>query len=508
MNDYFELGEHLDWSDRGELYPATAALVKACQEHPDIDFREVRFELQGGNRTEFVVITAGDGSVAEGNPGGIRRRERLAISVNPTHRVPIVVLTLRKDFPSLSHQHARAPGKPRTLCLYEMVWSAVETSWTAERFLSRMFWWLRESAQLRLHRKDQPLEQLFYMSPYQLILPANHAEYAKPAFGKLSIQRVDEGQTVTLKAVPADEACGSKSVRMIAIGVPAVDTNAVATFPETLGALHEQLVSWGSNLSTQLFESVFDAIPEGIAPSKGQGEGLLILVWVPRIRNGEVERPDVMGYMVNASLFELASAMDMLGPKNANGVHFRVQLLDGRFGAVWESFPVFPVEIRPSLDANAARDLSAIDPQEASFQGVLAGVGALGGTLADIWVRECWGHWTFIDPDQVLPHNLSRHIAVDSYVGYRKALVVQDIAKAIYPHESPLGAIVKSIVGEGEDISKALSAAQLVVDVTTTFEAPRGLALRDNVPRTVSLFMTPSGLSSEIGRASCRERVL
>jgi molybdopterin/thiamine biosynthesis adenylyltransferase len=188
--------------------------------------------------------------------------------------------------------------------------------------------------------------------------------------------------------------------------------------------------------------------------------------------------------------------MDMLGPKNANGVHFRVQLLDGRFGAVWESFPVFPVEIRPSLDANAARDLSAIDPQEASFQGVLAGVGALGGTLADIWVRECWGHWTFIDPDQVLPHNLSRHIAVDSYVGYRKALVVQDIAKAIYPHESPPGAIVKSIVGEGEDISKALSAAQLVVDVTTTFEAPRGLALRDNVPRTVSLFMTPSGLSS------------
>ncbi|MFK9903114.1 hypothetical protein ACJEPZ_29480, partial [Klebsiella pneumoniae] len=67
-----------------------------------------------------------------------------------------MVHALRKDFPVLSHQHAGEPGSPRILCLYEVSWSAVERSWTPERFLERIFWWLRESAELHLHREDQP----------------------------------------------------------------------------------------------------------------------------------------------------------------------------------------------------------------------------------------------------------------------------------------------------------------------------------------------------------------
>ncbi|MGQ6640986.1 hypothetical protein ACUNEJ_25055, partial [Serratia sp. IR-2025] len=37
--------------------------------------------------------------------------------------------------------------------------------------------------------------------------------------------------------------------------------------------------------------------------------------------------------------------------------------------------------------------------------------------LADIWIRIGWGHWTFIDPDKLLPHNLPRHIGVDDHIG-------------------------------------------------------------------------------------------
>jgi hypothetical protein len=38
--------------------------------------------------------------------------------------------------------------------------------------------------------------------------------------------------------------------------------------------------------------------------------------------------------------------------------------------------------------------------------------------------------------------------------------------------------------------------AHLVVDVSTTFEVLRTLALKDDIPRTVSLFLTPSGQAS------------
>ncbi|STJ18167.1 ThiF family [Escherichia coli] len=81
---------------------------------------------------------------------------------------------------------------------------------------------------------------------------------------------------------------------------------------------------------------------------------------------------------------------------------------------------LLPVEIRSAMKANNARDISAVDSESAAFRGILAGVGALGSTLADIWIRMGWGTWTFIDPDRLLPHNLSRHIGFDCHIGVSK----------------------------------------------------------------------------------------
>ena len=148
------------------------------------------------------------------------------------------------------------------------------------------------------------------------------------------------------------------------------------------------------------------------------------------------------------------------------------------------------------MNAARARDISAVDSDNASFYGVLAGVGALGGTLADIWIRVGWGHWTFIDPDKLLPHNLPRHIGVDDHIGYPKTDILRHLAGSIYPHEPLPGAINKSILDDDHDIARAVNEAHLVVDVSTTFEVPRTLALKDDIPRTVSLFLTPSGKAS------------
>lgn len=107
-----------------------------------------------------------------------------------------------------------------------------------------------------------------------------------------------------------------------------------------------------------------------------------------------------------------------------------------------------------------------------------------------------WGTWTFIDPDRLLPHNLSRHIGFDCHIGVSKPHIIQHIAKSIYPHEPLPQAIHKSILDDDDDIAKAMNEADLVVDVSTTFEVPRTLALKDDIPRIVSLFLTPSGQSS------------
>ncbi|EDQ6205896.1 hypothetical protein HX70_001266 [Salmonella enterica subsp. enterica] len=497
MIEYFELGERLDLSGHDSLYPQTISLLKACEKHPYITFRELRFSEQNDNRSEYLIIDVADGTVISGNQAHIRRKERLAIEINLKFRIPVLVHALRKDFPVLSHQHAGKPNSPRILCLYEASWSAVERSWTPERFLERIFWWLRESAGLRLHREDQPLEQLFYMSSYQLILPANHFDYNNATDHKLSLQIVSDSLPITLRAVPENDNPGVKPVRLLTIAVPPVEASAVVTYPDNLGKLQEQLNAWGSELYHPLTDAVYDAIPDdGIRTSSGNGEGLLILLWIPRLRNGKAERTDVMGYVVQSSLYELANALEILAPKNEQGIQYRAQLIGGSISTEWKKLPLLSVEIRSAMNASQARDLSAIDSDNASFYGILAGVGALGSTLADIWIRSGWGQWTFIDPDQLLPHNLSRHIGFDYFIGEPKAHIVRHLATNIYPHEPVPRAINKSILAEDDDIAKALSEATLVVDVSTTLEVPRTLALRDDVPRTVSLFLAPSGQSS------------
>jgi integrative and conjugative element protein (TIGR02256 family) len=496
MIEYFHLGESASGVEVDKLYPHTQALLKALHACPYTHVREIRFGVLGNGRSEYIVIDAGDGTVDSGNPAGIRRRERLAIGVNPDFRVPILVYTLRKDFPALSHQHPRTPDGPRQLCLYDHAWSAIERGWTPERFIARMFWWFRASAVLKLHRDDQPLEQLFYLSPYQLILPSNYAEYSQPGTHTLTIFKVDEGESVIFKAVPTGTGDSGKPVRTLSVAVDPVESTTLVSFPETLGDLQDQLASWGSGLYEQLDEVVFGAIEEGVSPAQGAGEGIIILVWIPRTREGQTERFDVMGYMLNHSLFDLAKALDMLGPADSKGRCERIRLIGGHAGDAWKSLALMPVEVRSALTRQNARDMSGIDDEAGEFQGVLAGLGALGSALADLWVRQGWGQWTFVDPDRLLPHNLARHTGVDALLGIPKVNAVRNLAAASFPNWNPPKAIATSILDESGEITSALSCAELLVDVTTTFEAPRDLARRNDAPRIASLFLTPSGLSS------------
>lgn len=498
MIEYFELGEARPGLPEDSLYPHTQELLKALRACPHTDVREVRLDSEGNGQTEYIVITAGDGTVDEGNPAGIRRRERLAIGINPDFRVPILIHTLRKDFPQLTHQHPRIQDRPRQLCLYDNSWSAIEQTWTPQRFIARMFWWLRESAQLKLHRDDQPLEQLFYMSDYQLILPADYAEYSTPGGKTLTIMRCDPNARI-LKAIPSQPRDTSKGMRMISVCVDPVDANLLVATPETLGDLHDQLVCWGSGLSQRLHDTVYEAIGESItvdqSKAAGKGEGIVILVWIPRTRDGEPDRFDAAGYMLTHSLFELASALDMIGLPEG-GSYPRVVLLGGEKSTRWRAFPLMPVEIRSGLSPKNARDMSGVPEEGADTRGVLAGVGALGSVLADLWIRQGWGQWTLVDPDRLLPHNLSRHIGFDSVVGLHKVDAVREIVAAAFPTWEPPKAIAGSILEESDDVLSALGAAEILVDVTTTFDVPRMLAKKADAPRTASLFLTPSGLSS------------
>jgi integrative and conjugative element protein (TIGR02256 family) len=164
----------------------------------------------------------------------------------------------------------------------------------------------------------------------------------------------------------------------------------------------------------------------------------------------------------------------------------------------WRDVPLVPVDAKRRVTQELARQASGISDETAKFNGVLAGVGALGGALADLWSREAWGLWTIVDPDYVEPHNIIRHIVKDSQVGLKKVEAVKHMLEANSVDTTcPVEAIATSILNVSNSrLQEAIAAANLLVDATTTLHVPREISHSANNPRSASAFLTPSGFGS------------
>jgi len=152
-------------------------------------------------------------------------------------------------------------------------------------------------------------------------------------------------------------------------------------------------------------------------------------------------------------------------------------------------------EIQPGFTKTGARKASGLSNEECDFKGVIAGVGSLGSILADIWNRQGWGEWTYIDDDYIKPHNLARHVTTNDFLGCSKAGSVKALAQAVYGSNknAPIAINDKANNFSNNEVKSSLNNADLIVDASTTISVPRRLSSTDNIGRSVSVFFTPSG---------------
>ncbi|MDB4304138.1 Mov34/MPN/PAD-1 family protein, partial [Desulfosarcina sp.] len=98
----------------------------------------------------------------------------------------------------------------------------------------------------------------------------------------------------------------------------------------------------------------------------------------------------------------------------------------------------------------------------------------------------------------IKPHNTIRHIARNSHVGIHKAeFVKQMVNENFHPGHYNSSAIIEKFPNwENQKLKEAVYSADLLVDISTTLDVPRELSLVDNIARSCSLFVTPSGKGS------------
>lgn len=126
-----------------------------------------------------------------------------------------------------------------------------------------------------------------------------------------------------------------------------------------------------------------------------------------------------------------------------------------------------------------------------NFRGVIAGLGALGSLIADIWAQESWREWAYVDHDVVEPHNLPRHISPAQGVGMSKSQLVGMLTSSmfsVFPNDTILpNAHVRKLTDDTEWLNDFLTDNDLVVDASTTLEVPRDLSVVDRPVRVATV---------------------
>ncbi len=487
-------------------------LLQACLAHSAFEvcaLGQVRIG-DSGDIGDLIVVECCDGTVPSRNLVGIKNRERLALVYCENQEVPYSVRALRKGFPVTLHQNHVASGDPASLCLYFEPWTAVEREWTEQKFLQRILWWLRETANDRLHRLDQPLEQLYFEPSFEIVLPPGLAQNTTELSDTISFVRVSgpcnkrlivramSGQVGTAGQLPFAE--------WLSITPDPVRHGTIEPHPNNLQELDRQFRERGSGLLSLLKDAVKAKItPKGVDRSSGAFTLLLVHSTIES-DSDDRRKKKLYGFQVKGGIAEIAISLGLVIEGEDKMLY-----LDHQIGSVTTNelscdadetagrdIDIFPVAISQAITKEDARLASGVPGDSGNFKGVLAGLGALGSVLANLWGRSGWGCWTFVDNDTIATHNLVRHNATDIDVGRSKAEVVSEHTSSIYypGQNDPVAIHSKLLDPDTPELEAALSDAQLVVDATTTLAMPRDYSVAGHYPRACSAFLTPSGLSS------------
>lgn len=498
MADYYEWGQPAEMADAEDEGQQFLELLEACQQHSDV--RVVGLLRRGGPGQLGIIVDVGDGSVAPGNQVGIQPRERLWLGFDPSSKRSPEVRALRRQFPSLLHLNAVASNEPASLCLYEN-WAHEERQWTAQRHLRRVLWWLREAARGSLHAADQPLEPLFYGTGYTVILPAAFQTQSADDLGAICLSALERNR-LGLCLVASDPAniANRVPIQPLLVELSPVEHVPIQRPPTDLGGLDEALSSFGISILKPLREALRRQFKSNTLARRQSGKVLLILM-LPRLRDGSVDRIDTCAFLTNVGINSLGLQIGSLFQPIPGGDPFAVEELLGADAGPpddqWKVVEIVLTEIKTIPVRSEARQFSGISTTGGDFSAVLAGVGALGSGLVDTWVREGWGRWTFVDPDYVEPHNLIRHIVTSKAVGHPKAVsVCAQLGLVLGTEDSTPSAIV----AEANDwsnpaVKAAVEGAELLVDASTTIDVPRDWSERE-LPRSASVFFTHNGLSA------------
>ena len=499
--EFYDLRGCTEVDESALAIPRAIALCRAIHRRQDTRLLKT-FKKSEATATavEVLVIEMDCEGVPSRNAAGIQYCERLALFVTSNKNDIPEVVALRNAFPVMMHQNQGQADGPANLCVYFGPKSATLRTLTPESFLHRIRWWLEGSARGELHPADQPVEQLFFTSRYELVLPWNVDELSKSSAHRAIIfaqtPRPDDTLTCFLEFVEKAAPPKPGTVAHIEVTLPAVVHGFVDRDPPTLGALADVLEKRGVDVISPLRAALKALIGSKGATKAEEDDFTIVLLCIPisRAEGAAPEKQMRRAFAIVGGRLALGKAMGVYMVHE--GKYYSAEgLLGAEAPTQWRNTGIEAMEVLQRNTTAMARAHSGINDEGPA--GVLIGGGTLGCTMLGLWGRSGWGSWTVIDNDHIKPHNLSRHPALGQQVGEMKAIVAAELHGFAMQGASE----VKGICADACDFKNAaviaaLESNKVVIDASTTLEYPRLASTRDGLARHASVFVTPDGNSS------------
>lgn len=427
--------------------------------------------------------------------------ERLAVKFNPTDESFPETLALRRDFPVVPHLNLRFTEFPRSLCLYEQPYEELKHQWTAPKYVDRVRTWLALTAKGKLHDDDQPLEPLLWGNVGQLVLPSDILTRDDQSARKLRVSATSVEPLDMFLVAEDDDGTTDFGLPFVPVflSCPAQTHGVIRFRPRNL----EKLSELTNSAEFDLLSALRHHIETGKESLSGNEEAtnnflnssLIILLAMPktRVAGGKTESTDLWAFLTGASVrsigVDIGLWMEIAGslgkepspPEDKTGSHIELDLLNPRF----------------SLSASSAAKLNGWKADETNLNIAAIGAGALGSQILVNAKRMGLTIDTIVDDDRLLPHNLARHALPGSAVGYRKAESMCVLLNDLLESDDSSTAIAANVLKPGdhrEIVEKALSKADIIVDMSASVAVARALAsdVRSNA-RRISVFVNPTG---------------
>ena len=489
--------------------PQAATLVKFVNRYAETVATFVEAWKRG--EQELVVLDFRTGK-PQAPVYPILRTERVGILFAGEGATPLVLL-LRDNFPDTEHQLLVPESYPAIICIDDRPWGEALLTWTPAELIERILAWFRRAALGELHDARQPLDSVFLGSPLSFIiarsllttntsedLVAQH-DPAHPTI--LRIKRMAEIDTITNDLEP---------ICFAAYRVQPERMQRLKNTPVTLGQMAGMLNDRGINLYADLTARFSKWLDEGEAAAWRVNARFAVIVEMPIVSpHGEQQVGlDVRAFLSKQPAGDIAVALGVALKTEDNDQSSKVGYVKiiGQHAIDPQAFDVISVqtlEVHLEFERDLATRLAGRSTPD-TRKVVLVGAGAIGSHLADCLVREGRFHWTIIDDDRLLPHNLARHVACNDQVSRHKAEILANYLNSTLADEFAVAQPLVANILECGKQDVALAEADLIIDATASVLAARFLSDHKARARRISTFFNPSGeavvlLAEPAGRA-------